>query len=391
MAEPGLGGTAEPSLAVVAAPGAVRRRVGRIARLTLAMGMLVGGTAVLGANGRLGVPFEHVTTLTGRLASVGDLFEDPRMTRLLRKHGLKVDTLTAGSREVANGSLEGLDFVFPSGEDAAMQIKQTRQRQGRYDKDWHPFASPLVLASYRPYADALAADGDARATGPLYYSLDMARFLKLGTRTWQSIGFRTPGATSGNLVLAHTSDICQSNSADSYLGLIAFTFNGLRVPTGYPEADRLAARMRDLVLRQGVPGADLMTSYVSRSGPAIDPVVVVYEHQFLAYQAAYRAAHGEPDDSRVLLYPSSQLLSRPSFIALDHRADRLGELLASDPEIRRRETELGYRVTGSEALDGTLRKEHVPVPDPTAGGLTSAEMPDTPVLERMIDGIKDCP
>lgn len=112
-----------------------------------------------------------------------------------------------------------------------------------------------MLATYRAYADALVAAHAASTPGgkgpegaegteggrgpraePLYYSLDMARFLNLSTDAWEHIGFRTPG--------------------------------------------------------RSVPGADLMTSYLSRSGPGIDPIVVVYEHQFPSYQAAYRAVHG---------------------------------------------------------------------------------------------------
>jgi hypothetical protein len=389
-------------------------------RLAVVMAVFAGGTVALTAGGRLDVPFEHVVTLRGRLASVGDLFRDPRVVRILREHDLRVETTSAGSREVATGDLTPWDFVFPSGEPAAKQIHDTRQAQGAYSAEPQPqpFQSPLVLATYRPYAEALVHAGAAVRTGPgsgpgtgtgsgpgsgpgLYYSLDMHAFLRLteGGKKWSDIGLRTStyGFTSRNVVLAHTSDTCESNSADSYLALVAYTLAGGEMPTGPGEADALARRAASVLRAQGGPGSDLFSAYVTDEGRRTAPVAVVYEHQYLDYQARYRATHPSVDTDRVLLYPREQVMSRPHFIALDPAADRLGRLLVTDPALRRREAELGYRVTGGGDSGGAefadaLAREGVPVPHADDGhDLSQAILPDEADLDRMVAAVKPCP
>ncbi|MEV5508736.1 hypothetical protein [Streptomyces orinoci] len=366
--------------------------------LALALVLTVSGTAVLVMAGHLLLPFQRLTTLEGRLASKAEFFEDEQVTRILLEHGIRVHTVSSGSREVATGSLEGYDFVFPSGEPAGDLISSTRQKQHRYTNIYRPFDSPLVLATYREYAKALWDAGAARpqagsGTGePLYYSLDMNRFLALTehNRRWNDLGIGKYGVSNGNVVLAQTSDICDSNSAGTYLGLVAFTRNGDDVPTSTRRADELSAKLRPLLIRQGSPGADLFPYYASPNGRRLEPVVVVYEHQFLAYQALYRATHHTVDTERVLLYPTTRMLTQPQFIALDRRADRLGELLDHDPELQRRATELGYHVLGADALTEHLRQQDVPAPQ-AARDETAARMPDLAILERMIAAIKNCP
>ncbi|MFI0716003.1 hypothetical protein ACH4SK_36440 [Streptomyces inhibens] len=348
------------------------------------------------------LPFERVTTLKGRLASIGDFFEDPQVIRILRKHGLRVETSSAGSRAVATGSLRGLDFVFPSGKPAADQIHDTRQAAGEYSKDFQPFDSPLVLASFRKYAETLhdrhvAFPQPAPGGGkPLYYTLKMDKFLSLTRKglSWNDLHVDNHGIHNGNPVLAQTSDICQSASADAYLGLVAFTQHHNTPPIEDQQAQVLARSISPLLLSQGSPSDSLYTYYIDSNGPSQDPIAVLYEHQYLAYQANYRAAHGTVDTERVLLYPRYPMLSQPHFIALDHEANQLGELLENDPELRRRETQLGYRLVPSgnpDELAKRLKGQGIPAPQLSNSEQTAAKMPDWQVLEQMIAAIKKCP
>ncbi|MEV4738977.1 hypothetical protein [Streptomyces sp. NPDC049555] len=389
----------EPALTVAREPHPFRQRALRVLTLALALLLTVSGTAVLATAGHLLLPFQRLTTLEGRLASKAGFFEDEQVTRILLEHGIRVRTVSSGSREVATGSLDGYDFVFPSGEPAGDLISSTRQKQHRYTNIYRPFDSPLVLATYREYAETLRDAGAARpqtgsGTGePLYYSLDMNRFLALTehNRRWNDLGIGRHGLSNGNVVLAQTSDICESNSAGTYLGLVAFTRNGNDVPTDLRRADEIAAKVKPLLIRQGSPGADLFKYYASPNDHRLDPVVVVYEHQFLAYQAGYRTRHRTVDTERVLLYPTTRMLTQPQFIALDRRADRLGELLEHNPELQRRATELGYHVLGADALTGRLRQQGVPAPPAAGGDETAARMPELEILERMIAAVKNCP
>jgi hypothetical protein len=134
----------------------------------------------------------------------------------------------AGSRDVAIGNVDSFDFVFPSGQPASVLITQQRQRLGRYTTTYRPFVSPLVLATYRDYAEALRQAGVAvpQQNGrdqPLYFDLDLGRFLQLGRDhvPWTALGVRTH-LTNGNTILAQTSSVCASNSAATYMGMVAY-------------------------------------------------------------------------------------------------------------------------------------------------------------------------
>lgn len=121
---------------------------------------------------------------------------------------------------------------------------------------------------------------------------------------------------------------------------------------------------------------------------------MVYEHQYLRYQAEYRATHGAVDGERVLLYPDTPIVSQPHFIALAPRADRLGRLLVADPALRRREAELGYRVKTGDEFTAALERERIPVPPTVTDDKddTNAVLPDAQVLDRVITTIKpSCP
>ena len=404
-------GRAEPGLRVMRPPRPPLLHRLRALALPLAFALVVSGTVALASAGHLFLPFQSVTTLKGRLASKAVLFEDPEVTRILLRHGIRVHTLSAGSREVAVGSLDGYDFAFPSGPAAGRLITDVRQAHGKYSDSVWPLETPLVLATYRPYAETLRKAGVATPLSgsgrgkPLYYSLDMDAFLDATERgrTWNELGIGEQGIRNGNVVLARTSDICQSNSADTYLSLVAYTRNGGKVPAGLTEARTIARKIKRLLTVQGSAGADLFQQYSAHKDPTRDPIVVVYEHQYLAYQARYRAARHTVDSDRVLLYPRTPMMTRPQFIVLDHKADRLADLLVNDSALRRRATALGFRVLGSrsdgsrdlgtEALMAYLRQQGVPPPpaEPVGNDETKAGTPKPRFLEEMLRIVDDCP
>lgn len=396
---PDLGWTSEPTLRSVRPRNRLRSLLRRAGTVTAVLAVVASGTTVT-ATGHIALPFQQVTTLHGRLASIGGFFQDPQVVRILRKHGLRVEISSAGSREVATGSLTGLDFVFPSGKPASDLIYDLRQRQNLYENGSQPFESPLVLASFRDYARTLVArhiaspqpttDGEQ----PLYYTIDMPRFLSATAHSpsWDDLGFGAHGLRNSNAVLAQTSDICQSNSADSYLALVAFATNNSKAPNA-AQATHLAQSLRPLLTQQSASD-DLYSSYTSPRGHSADPIAVLYEHQYLAYQTAYQARHGSVDRDRVLLYPKTPMRSQPHFIALDHKANRLGALLGHDVELRNRATQLGYQLVPDDnyrALDGYLGSRGIPAPNRSAQDQTEAKMPPWQVLEQMINTVEPCP
>lgn len=363
------------------------------------------GVAVLAVSGNVLLPFERVVTLEGKMASKRDFFEDKEVQRLLLKHHIRVHITHSGSREVAIRDISSYDFVFPSGQPAGDLITGQRAAKNQYVKVHRPFVSPLVLATYREYAETLEAAKivtPQRASGkgrPLYYVVDMQKLLESidDEKRWNEIGIQNHGITNANRILAQSPDVCGSNSAGTYLALVAFTWHGEKdeVPDTDKEADDRAVAVKHL-LEQGLPAADVFRTYLSPEGKGIAPVVVAYEHQYLAYQVQYQAESKELDSERVLLYPDNKFVTQPQFIALNMKGDRLGELITHDPELRQRAMELGFRIldpsgeVSGDKLSQFLRGRDIPVPS-MEGDNTRTSMPRLRFLERMISIVGDCP
>lgn len=395
--------TGEPSLAVRPrpAPFFLRRRFLR--RFAPVASLAVGGLVALLVSANLLLPFEQLVTLEGAMASKADFFDDERIRELLLGHHVRVHGTRGGSRDVATGDLDSLDFVFPSGQPAAQLVTERRRAAVQYHSTHHPFVSPIVLATYREYAETLRAVGAATPQvtpgfdRPYFYDLDMDGFLDLmrTQKSWDDLNIRAHGFTNGNKVLAQTSNVCTSNSAGTYLGLFSYLTRG-GVPTTEQEAVDLATEIKPLLRGQGLAALAPSDLYFAPEGRETAPIIVIYEHQYLAHQLHHRERLGELDGDRVLLYPSTVFQTQPQFIALNEDADRLGRLLATDPDLRRRALELGFRVldptgvTSSEQLSRFLAERAVPEPSTMASD-TKALLPDVPLLEKMISVVGDCP
>ncbi|WP_406398887.1 hypothetical protein OH805_07350 [Streptomyces sp. NBC_00879] len=395
----------EPRLAVRRSSSSLWSRRTFLVVLLPALAAVLTGAAVLGISGNLLLPFERIITLEGKMASKRDFFEDEEVQRLLLKHHIRIHITSSGSREVAIRDISSYDFVFPSGQPAGDLITGQRAADNQYVKVHRPFVSPIVLATYREYAETLRDAEIATpqpASGqdkPLYYVLDMGKFLKaIGEKKrWADLGIQQHGITNENRILAQSPDVCGSNSAGTYLALVAFTRRGKGndVPQTDREADERGRAIRPL-MEQGLPAADVFRTYISPEGKGIAPVVVAYEHQYLTYQAQFQAESKKLDTERVLLYPASQFVTQPQFIALNRDGDKLGELITHDPQLRRRAMELGFRIldpTGEVAgdqLSKFLEERHVPVPS-MARDNTRTAMPRLRFLERMISVVGDCP
>ncbi|MFI5679503.1 hypothetical protein [Streptomyces cellulosae] len=409
-----------------------RRRLPR--HVVVALPLALTGLISLLLSGNALRPFEIVTTIEARMASKSDYFRDPEVRRLLLKHGLRVDIHRLGSRGIATQSLRGMDVVFPSGQPAAKLILD---RQERSVRSVRPFVSPLVLGTFRDYAETLVRAGAASpqpAPGggrTLYYDLDMEKFTRLldgrdddgrdddgrdtadqdgdGTLeridTWNGIGFDENGTHSNSgRVLVRTSNVCESNAAGTYLSILAFVKNDGSTP-GAGQTDRkkaaqqaldVARRIKPLIDVQGMWADEQAESYLSALGESIAPISLIYEHQYLAHQIDYERAHHSQDASRVLLYPTPYALTEPQLISLSGKGDRLVDLIERDPELRRRAIELGFRVrsSGEDGTSGQLNSylgDHgIQVPTPNRDQ-TKVYEPELDVLQEIINYVGNCP
>jgi len=262
--------TAEPSLSIKRRPRFFRRSEFVLTFSPTAL-LAIGGLLTLLLSGNVLVPFQQILVLEGKVASKSEFFEDADVQRILLRHRISVHLTRSGSREIANNSVDGYDFVMPSGEPDADRILSSHPGD---EHTYRPFVTPLVLATYREYAETLVDAGIATRQGgsatTLYYTLDTGRFISSVERqqTWLQLGIRKHGVENGNKVLAQSSDVCTSNSAGTYLGIVAFIKNNYSIPQTEAEADDLARRIKPIVTAQGMPAPEMFGPYVTRRAAA---------------------------------------------------------------------------------------------------------------------------
>lgn len=356
------------------------------------------GALLLVLSGAAWLPFRDTTVVRVMMASKRDFFEDAEVRRLLQAHGIWVQVTPVGSRElVYREDLDDYDFVLPSGQSMADVVRE--RRRGKVINTYRPFFSPLVLGTYREYAEALDAAGVAerqdRGDG-LYYNLSLPGFIEVirQGKFWNNLAEERP-LKNGNRVIAQTPDPCQAYSGATYLGMMAFAQNGNEPPADEASALRLAREIKPLFDIEGQHGDDLGPKYVTPEGRSFATIMVIYEHQYLAHQFRWLDSTGQPDRSRVLLYPEAQHQTAPELLAFTPAGSRVGELISNDPDLRRRAVELGFHVYGSHVspegseLAGHLTRRGLPVPSSGVGD-TESWLPDLPLLEKMITEVGSC-
>ncbi|MBH0778059.1 hypothetical protein [Nocardia bovistercoris] len=383
---------AEPLLRIT--PSAVRFRP--VPLLTLLLVVLIGVAVAVVFR-----PAEPPIVIRGKMGSKVDFFRDQEVQKILLRNRFDVRVDDSGSRDVAVHDIESYDFVFPSGQPAADLIMAERQDNKKDVQSYLLFSSPIVLATYRPYAQALSAAGVAEpvprgAAETLYYRVDIGKFVELteqGT-SWDQIDIRRYGPGSSNVVLAHTPDVCASNSGGTYQAMVAYAKYGQRFTTSNEkQVIEFAETPRRIYEAQGAPTADRMPYYLSAEGKSIAPVVVIYEHQYLAYQLS--RPPGRPDRERVLLYPRAHFETQPRLLALNDKGRKLAQFLQTDPEVRRRAVQLGFRMldrnpgTVSSQLNELLVGRGLDVPAADDG--TYVSLPRFDVFDKFIVEVGGCP
>ncbi|MBE8522505.1 hypothetical protein ILP97_34300 [Amycolatopsis sp. H6(2020)] len=356
-------------------------------------GVFVLGFVALLFAGHVAGPLQPVTVVRAMIASKRDFFEDAQVRRLLMSHGYQVQVTPVGSFELAEtADLDRYQFVFPSGQAAADRVYE--RRRGAHAIGFRPFFTPLVLATFRDYAQALdkaeVAEPQPAAGQPLYYSVEMAKLMALvaGQARWNDYD---PGL-SANRLLAQSPDPCRSYSGAAYVGLVAFARYSHPAATE-AEAVEQAREIKPMLDAEGQHSDDMAPSYFVPEARSFATVAVIYEHQYLAYQNRRLDNGLGLDTERVLLYPSAQHETAPDLISFSPEGDAIGALLMSDPALRRRAVELGFHVYSAHTdqfdFAGYLRQRGIPEPR-TAIADTESWLPKNAQFRRMIDEIGDC-
>jgi hypothetical protein len=310
-----------------------------------------------------------------------NLLRDERLAKLLLARGITLDVHKAGSREIATlPDLRTYDVAFPAGQPAAEKLRQgtTVKRMAT------AFSTPMVVASWKPIAEVLAANGIVKRESDAYWIVDMGKLLDLmaAGRRWRELPGNTAFAV-GKSVLVATTNVSTSNSAAQFLALGSYLFNGSEVVQTPESAERAALKVAPLFARQGFQES-------SSSGPFEDyltigmgkaPLVWVYEAQFLE-QALQHAVKPE----MVLLYPRPTIFTKHVMVALSDKGVRFLEAMA-DPAAQRIASEYGYRgegAAGLEAIRGSAKQKGHVLPDL----VDLVDAPSYELLEHMIGVIE---
>ena len=310
-------------------------------------------------------------------------FADPRVVAALDKQGFGVQVDKAGSREIANlPGLKEYDFAFPAGEPAAVKIQTTLGKT----KSVTPFYSVMTVASFKPIAKILEANGLVKQEQGFFYILDMRAFLQLSVdgKRWKDLKDSGAYPISRSVLLSST-DVRKSNSAAMYLAIASYAFNGESVVENEQQVQAVLPKVAPLFLKQGFQDA-------SSAGPFEDykligmgktPMVMIYEAQFFEELIKNEALANK--DQMVLLYPRPTVFAKQVFIPISADGERLGTLLETDPELQKLAAEYGWRTKLPAAQAEVWKARGVTAPQDLVDIINP---PRYEMVEALIQGIE---
>jgi hypothetical protein len=357
-----------------------RRVIGTI--LVLLLAVAIGAALFVSVRNQVNV--HSVTAVSGVVGSEkGPFFSDPAVLAELHKNQLDVKVTTQGSREMALGATKtGADFYFPAGEPAARELAK---RLGLTSMST-PFLTPMIVASWEPIVKILSANGMVHHSSARWSTLDMSALLAAmsSEKRWSDLKGSSAFAT-GKSVLISSTDVRKSNSADMYLALASYVYNGNDIVSTPEQVSRVLPKVRGLFLRQGFQessSAGPFDDYVT-IGMGKAPLVMAYEQQFIEYLGQH--ASSDRPAAMVLLYPEPTIYTKHTIVPTDAAGQRLADLLQNDSRLRELEIEHGFRNGDSAAMRAYWKSHDINVPETL---IDVIDPPSFETLETMIVDIE---
>jgi hypothetical protein len=285
-----------------------------------------------------------------------------------------------GSREIAGRDFKGYDFAYPAGLPAAIAL----QAKAGAKQTYPTFFTPIAVASWRQLVPLLEKEGIVKRSEESFYIVDMKRLLVMiekGAR-WRDLKDNTAYAT-GKSILINSTDVRKSNSAAMFLSLASYIANDNNVVENPAQVNKVMPLVSPLFVRQGLQEG-------SSSGPFDDyttmgigkaPLVIVYESQFLEFQSK----RAQPNPDMVLLYPQPTIYTKHIVVPFSAQGHKLGQALASDPDLQKLAVRYGYRTAAPEHFNAFLKDKHLTAPPVLVDVI---EPPNLELLERMIGAIE---
>ncbi|MDG9691464.1 substrate-binding domain-containing protein [Streptomyces sp. DH17] len=351
----------------------------RIVGIVLAV-LLIGGVVAAVVAGR--EPEDESTATKTVRAVIGSekaaFFADREVVDALAAKGYTVRAEASGSWAMEELDLKGYDLAFPSSQAPADELAA---KHGARKPLPRPFYSPLVVVAHRSAAQVLAANGLATLDRSRGGTLKMGAFLDAARadRTWQQLeGAEKHGELTGTLYVS-TTDPVSSNSGALYLAAASYVANGNRVVASQADLDRSAPLTRKLVQVQGAQKSSSDAAFRDFTSGVGEPLVLVYESQVAAL---LKEGVGSVGDLTVL-YPDTTATSDHTVVPLTGEGRALGELLATDPELRRLVVAHGFRPQGATAEFTEATEADTAYLNQQLTGVRQAPVPTSEVLREM--------
>lgn len=307
--------------------------------------------------------------------------QDPDVVNYLEnEYGLTVTAKRVGSFDQIDQCVAPLDFCWPSSETAGALMEA---KLGASALDCQIiFNSPIVMYTWTPIADALIAQGIVEQRGDTLYLTDLAKLVEMidNQVQWSAIGLSDLYGT----ISIRSSDPTASNTGNSFVGLLANTYNGGQV-VDETTVDTILPLLQAFVSRMGlIPDTTTeMFDQFFTLGMGAAPIIVAYESNLIEYALTHPTASNQKyiSDNVRTLYPEPTVWSSQPMCALTEGGMRLIEALR-DPEIQRLGWEdHGFR-TGVPGI--TNNPKAVPVPGVPGVVLSIIQMPKPAVMIRII-------
>jgi hypothetical protein len=273
-------------------------------------------------------------TIEGIVGGKLDFLNDEEVKKVLKdEYNLTVKATRVPSFEHVERCRPPLDFCWPSSQIAGDLILEALAPETISAQII--FNSPIVFYSWTPIVDELISQGIVEKVGETYYLNDVAKLVEMinNGNTWSDIGLAAPYGP----MQIYTSDPAQSNTGNSFVGLLANTFNGGNVVDA-TTVNTVLPQVKTFVDRMGLlpsTTTQLFEQFLNL-GMGAAPIIVAYESNLIEYSLLHPGAdfHQKIRDDVRMLYPRPTVWSEQPMIPLTEGGKRFMEALRS-PEIQR--------------------------------------------------------
>jgi len=257
------------------------------------------------------------------------LLASPKVTAILKRHGVTLAATKAGSVEmVTTLDTKAKDCLWPSN---GVSVEMARASGKTVLADDTIFNSPIVLYAWSDVADALTKAGVVQVRdGTLYADMQALGGLIAGGKRWkEDLGLNIYGPFK-----VTSTDPVKSNSGLIWAALLASSFNGGNTPT---EADLpvLVPKLQAYFAAMGfmeTSSGDLFENFL-KQGMGARPIIAGYENQMVEF-VTENLRYADLIRSKIkVIYPEPTIFASHPLISLTATCKRLADALV-DPDLQ---------------------------------------------------------